>query len=313
MDTEIKLQKINNVVVKPVQFGGSQDNRPIRGADLFPELYANILLLAKKKSGKTQVINKIVRSCAGRDTRVVIFSSTINKDKTYQAIRKWCKTNGVSFTGFPDIMEGKVNILDKLISKLAEEGDEKDLEESDDDNLSGSRSGESEDYEDDEDISEEEHEDDLFKPRMREQIDKDKISFKFPKKDSIRPQSKYQEPEWLLILDDMSHALKNPSIASICKKNRHFRMKLVISTQWSNDCKPETLKQMDYVLAFKGLSDTKLEKLITDHDLNIEYETLEKVYHNATAEPYNFLYIDCRQDIYRKNFDKQYIIRTHNK
>jgi hypothetical protein len=70
-------------------------------------------------------------------------------------------------------------------------------------------------------------------------------------------------------------------------------------------------KQLDYLLLFKGMSEVKLEKVITDTDLTIDLPTLDKIYHHATLEPYNFLYIDTRQDIYRKNFDKQYIIHTN--
>ena len=37
-------------------------------------------------------------------------------------------------------------------------------------------------------------------------------------------------------------------------------------------------------------------------DLSIEFETFEKLYQDATAEPFNFLYVDSRENLYRKNF-----------
>jgi hypothetical protein len=219
MSSEIKLQKINDVKVVPVLHGGNTDTRPVKGAELFPEVYANIGIIAKKKSGKTQVINKIIQACCDRQTKVVIFSSTIHKDPTYQAIKKWCKKHDITFEGFPDIMDHKVNILDKFIEKLGQEGPELDLDE-----------------EDEASFSDEEEEED-YAPFGKKKI----IETKFQhKRSSIQPKSKYQSPEWIVVFDDMSHALKSPSIGSLLKKNRHYKIKVIISIQWLHDLRPES-------------------------------------------------------------------------
>jgi hypothetical protein len=313
--SEIKLQKINNVKVVPVLHAGNMDTRPVKGSELFPEVYANIGIIAKKKSGKTQVIYKVIQSCCGKSTKVVIFSSTIHKDPTYQAIKKWCKKHSIVFEGFTDIMEGKVNILDNFINKLGQEGAEYDLDDSmseSEDEHGGKPGFFGDDGEglDDKSFSESEEDQDESDPIFGKTKTVEQPKFDH-KRTSIQPKSKYQEPEWIVIFDDMSHALKSPSIASLLKKNRHYKMKVVISSQYLHDLKPESFKQMDYLLLFKGLSEPKLEKVITDADLNIEQSTLDKVYHHATLEPFNFLYIDTRQDGYRKNFDKQYIIHSN--
>ena len=56
----------------------SEKNR--LGYKMFPELYAAIFICAKKKSGKTNLINTILRACADKDTIVYIFSSTLEKN-----------------------------------------------------------------------------------------------------------------------------------------------------------------------------------------------------------------------------------------
>lgn len=85
-------------------------------------------------------------------------------------------------------------------------------------------------------------------------------------------------------------------------------MKVIISSQYLNDLKPESLRQLDYLLIFKGQSDDKLEKIIKDTDIDIELPVLKKIYDDATKEDYGFLYIDIRSDAFRKKFDRQYFI-----
>ena len=65
---------------------------------------------------------------------------------------------------------------------------------------------------------------------------------------------------------------------------------------------------MDYFLMFKGLTEDKIQKIHDDGDLAVDLDTLQKVYADATKEQFGFLYVDTRNDLYRKNFDKMYII-----
>ena len=69
----IRLQTINDEVVRPIQVGANIDPATIKGGKLFPELYSTMFICAKKKSGKSQAIGKILKQCVGRDTRVIAF------------------------------------------------------------------------------------------------------------------------------------------------------------------------------------------------------------------------------------------------
>ena len=51
----ISLRQINKQIVKAIQLP-FDDIRPIKGYDMGPELNSNIFLSAKKKSGKTSVL-----------------------------------------------------------------------------------------------------------------------------------------------------------------------------------------------------------------------------------------------------------------
>ena len=123
------------------------------------------------------------------------------------------------------------------------------------------------------------------------------------------PKSKYQYPKYIIILDDLSNELKNRSVDYLCKRNRHFQAKVIISTQYPNDLTPSTWKQMDFILIFKGLPLDKINKIHKEADLAIDLDTFEKIYHHATVKPYSFLYIDVRNERLRKNFNIEYRLK----
>src|SRR6185312_2225399 len=124
---------------------------------------------------------------------------------------------------------------------------------------------------------------------------------KVPKK----KKSKYVPLDWIIILDDLSTELKSKSIVSLLKKNRHFRCKILVSTQYLNDLAPESRKQIDYWLIFKAQPREKLEVIYKDADLAVPFETFVKLYEAATAEPFQFLYVDANQGTFRKGFSQE--------
>ena len=59
----IRVKKINDETVAPVTFIDVQaDPRPIKGRNLFPEMYANVFFCARKKSGKSCVWRKLSKA-----------------------------------------------------------------------------------------------------------------------------------------------------------------------------------------------------------------------------------------------------------
>lgn len=86
----------------------------VKGKELFPELYANIFMLAKKKSGKTVTVGTILKKCAGRaingeKTCIIIFASTIHKDAMWAAIIKMLQKRNYEVTVHTSINEDRIN------------------------------------------------------------------------------------------------------------------------------------------------------------------------------------------------------------
>jgi len=99
-------------------------------------------------------------------------------------------------------------------------------------------------------------------------------------------------PEYLIIIDDLSHELKSEGIDTLLKQFRHFKCKVIISTQDLLDLPPSGRKQLDYVALFPLISRDRLKTVHKDLGLIQEFEPMERVYKAITATPYNFMLID---------------------
>lgn len=271
-----KLQKINDKKVKPVQVTKIDPNK-IKGYDLFPEIYANIFLCAKKKSGKTSVIHTILKECIDKETRVFVFCATHNKDESYKHIKKMLENKKVRNIFYDSIVdEDNVNNLDLIIKELRKESEFED-----------------------EDIVDEKGEE--IQSKIIDVDNEGNIKIKNKKKPSKL------SPKIVFVFDDISDELKNKYVPKLLKTNRHFKSKVIVSSQYPLDTHPGSRKQFDYWILFKGHEDAKLETIYQNASLPIDFELFKKMYHKATSEKYNFLYIDCVQNEYRSNFDKKII------
>jgi len=266
---KIGFSRINNKVVKVCPRLRNVDDRPVKGADIFPEIYCNVFLCARKKSGKSTVVYNIVKNCASPDTTVIVFASTVNKDETYYTIRKYCEAKHIPFIGYASLKDDGVNRIEALVKTLeaeAEEQLEKENESDESDNSCVLLDSDSED-----------------KPRKK--------------------RSKYRVPEYILVFDDLSNELRDPWLRKLVKENRHYKAKVIISSQHPNDLLPEQLRQIDYWLLFKGLPEEKVLKIYNDADIAIPFELFQKIYEKATEKRYSFLYIDVKDDKFRINFN----------
>lgn len=262
--------KINDHIVQPVPIE-CIDKEKIRGYCLFPEIYANVFACAKKKKGKSSVFWKILKECVGRDTKIIIFASTVNKDPTYVHIVEHFQKKGNTVLTYNSIREGKVDNLDDILKTLQDEAMNKPEEE------------------------------EKEKPKQKICIF-DYFEEKQPKK----RKEKLVSPEIIFVFDDLSTELKSPSVARLLKSNRHWKSKVLIASQYPNDLLPESRKQIDYALLFSGHTIEKLETLHKDFDLSIPFEDFVEIYDDATSEKFNFLYIDISNETFRKNFNFEY-------
>ncbi len=288
----ISLKQINAQHVKAIPIP-DEDKRPIKGNDICEIIYANIFLCAKKHSGKTSALFKILKECAVRKTVIIVFCSTIYKDKNWIQIRKYFEKKSMDIRIFTSIFEDGEDQINKLINELNEEAKE----------------SEGVKHEEQEPVEPVDRCDDILNRLANMQS---VISFPQPEEEPIKKKKgkkcKYQAPEYIIIFDDLSSELKSQSLLTLLKKNRHFRTKLIISSQWLHDLLPESRKQLDLFLIFKGFPEKKLAEIYKDCDSGIPFETFHHIYKKSTKNPFSFLYIDTRSDSYRRNFDQQFII-----
>lgn len=258
---QFATKKINNEVVREVPQLTEKDTRPVKGANLFPEIYSNIFLCAKKKSGKTSTIFKILKTCCGSNTKIIVFCSTLHKDSSWETIQAWADHYGHPFNGNTSLKEDGVDLLDELV-----EGLEKKTTPA---------------------------------AKIRNILDSDSED------EEEKKPSRTRSPEYIIILDDLSNQLKSSSLTTLLKKNRHFKCKILISSQYLNDIPPESRKQMDYWILFKGHPKKKLLEIYQDADISVPFETFEAIYDFATEKPFSFLYIDPTDGTFRRNFNYQ--------
>jgi hypothetical protein len=324
----VTIKKINDVQVKPVKTSLEMDSRPVLGEQIFADPTANILMIAHKGSGKTSTISTILKKCCSPNQSVIVIGSTVMQDPVWIAIRKWCKKHSIPFMGITSIKDpaNGADFFKIFLKKLQEEGQEKRLSDDEEEATpvdvdpadqdppkypnffaGNGRYDEDNGSDDSYEYSESEEEEPLVKQGKIEPV-----PFKFPKtrESSLKERSKYKEPDYTIILDDLSAELKTPSLGNFLKYCRHFRCRMLTSTQYSKDFLPSSISQQDYILLYPGLDEARLLKLSRDVGLTVPFDVFIKLYRDATKQKYNFLWWDTRNNAFRKNFDKQYFVTS---
>ena len=198
----ISLKQINNQRVKPIPIPSDLDKRPIKGYDICPEIYSNIFLTAKKKSGKTSALFKIMKECCDKKTIIIIFCSTIYKDENWIEIRKYFEKKGNDIRVYTSLYEDGEDQLQKLIDELSNEAQEEDQKNEEKEELPVNRC---------EDILER-------LTNMHLAASGRALPEPEPEKKKKVKKSKYRCAEYMIILDDLSNELKSPSLTTLLRE-----------------------------------------------------------------------------------------------
>ncbi len=278
----LKVKKINNVIVKPPKIlTDNSDKRPVRGANLFSDPYSNVFVCARKKSGKSVVIHNILKECVGRDTTVIFFVSTLYKDPVYKNMLTMCEKNNINYIGYTSLKEDGVDHLQDLVDSFKAAAEKKHEEEQKEIQDGGKKKKKQKGlglFQDDPDDDEKE-----VKPRKL----------------------KYLAPEYIFIFDDLSNETKSKSLVTLLKNNRHWKLRIILSSQYYNDLLPESRKQIDIFIIFKSIIEAKLFEIFKDADLSVTFPEFLDIYKWATKEPYSFLYVDRLNSSFRRNFNME--------
>lgn len=271
MSRELKTKRINNIIVKAVKPPSNEDKRPVRGADLFPEADCNILCIAKKKSGKSTVIYKMIKECAGPNTKIIAFGSTIYKDPIWLKIQQLCRKMKIEFIGHMRIGTHLHDLVAELQIKAMQEEAER------------------------------------LNPKQKKQQSPIWYDSESDSDDEDHPRkSKFRSADYFIIVDDLAGELKNPDLLTTITYNRHFHVRIFLSTQYWNHTGKGGRSNLDYALFFPRIPKDKLEEIHQVLDLSVSYPVFEQMYKQATKVKHHFLYVDLLNNKYRKDFNLEY-------
>src|SRR3954471_24921949 len=103
----IRIQKINKHI--PIAVPIVEPDK-IKGYDLIPKLFCAIFICAKKESGKTNTIFKILKECTGKKTHLHIVSSTVFNDSNWIEIVKFFENKGIKITANTSLSEADIPV-----------------------------------------------------------------------------------------------------------------------------------------------------------------------------------------------------------
>ena len=274
----MKKIKINDIDVVPVIVSNLNEDQ-ILGYQYFKTLYTNIYICSKRKSRKSTVIYNILKNCVGKKTNVVFFCSTIHRDDTYQKMLEMLEKKKINVMVHSHFIEDKHNILQEILAELdgqlSEEKEQK-TKKSSDHKVVGCNFDESQ-------------------PEERRERKQKKLA-----------------PEWVFVFDDLGADLRDPSITQLVKVSRHYKCKVIFSSQYIHDLNVSAIKNIDVAILFRSFDEAKLLKIYEGLDVSCSFQTFQDMYAEATKIPFNFFYVDCRDGEYRINFDKQFILNEND-
>lgn len=278
---KFELEKINNYRVQLPKVGSGKGLK-WKGKDLLEVQYWNFAIIGKKKSGKTSLIYTLIKNFCTKKTIVLFFVSTFNKDKSYDIIREYLEKKGIQFHGFTELKTDGVDNVQSFIE--ANKGDK-------------------------EDESDEEKEDEK-EVKINVGCNFGPSSAAAAKKEPPKKPKKKIDPDYLLVFDDLSEELRSKSITALCKKNRHFKCKIILSSQSVKDLMPATWAQVDYVALFRHLNEESIESVWKRLQPYMNSEQFWGLYNEVTNEPRkdglnNFLIFDRDDETFRVNLDKK--------
>jgi KaiC/GvpD/RAD55 family RecA-like ATPase len=268
---------INNIKITPL-ITHSTNPDDVLGGQMFLDPYSNVAIISKKKSGKTTLLYHILKKVCRKGTNVLIFSPTQNKDDTYKFIKEALDKKGCNISSYSNFVEDGENIINDLLNELGKEEIEDEL------------------------------------PRKVEPTPEEMVNFKMFGKgindiekqvEKKPPKPKKISADYVLVFDDLGKDMNCKTIAQLSKTLRHYKIRCFYLQQYLSDLSADTRKQIDYALLFKSFNEEKLLSMYESLDLSIDFDEFVELYHYATKDPYNFLYVDVKQDKYRKNFNTE--------
>lgn len=267
------------LTLKPIKGGGKVE--PIVNKDcerrgtVFYHPFSNTWLSARKMSGKTSLIFHILKKMMDKNSVIVIFCPTYDKDPAYKTIRDHIEKKGnklFTYYGLNDPIDMNNPKSPRALSEwLAFMLKQPRIDE------------------------DESSEDEL------EEIDK-RAAFLLGKAID-KKKKKPPRPNYIFIIDDCGSESRSIELANLFKINRHYGLNNIVSSQYITDLDPQTIAQCNNIFLSKGSNEEKLEHLFSKIEQPITFDEFKRIYDYATEPDYSFLRIDVNNGKYYRTFE----------
>ena len=125
---------------------------------------------------------------------------------------------------------------------------------------------------------------------------------------NIEDYNRKRKRKVLIIFDDMIyHVMSDKKAQQILKdlfiRFRKLNISLCFLAQSYFSVPKDVKLNCTYYVLFKLSNKRELQNIAINHSANIDYKDFIKIYRDCTREPFNFLTIDTKNNIYIKNSD----------
>jgi hypothetical protein len=295
----ITRKKVNKQKVRPVKI--RKETRPIKGAEICPELYFNMLEVASTNVGKTTVTAHVIDNIIGEETvQVIAFVSSLYNDPLWQHIEDEVLDKDIDFVGHLSIKEDGQNLLKDYLLEFTEEAKKR--------------------QEANQKVDEEPEPQNLMEILARENgleyylsHNHEIIRLDDPKKAKPKVKKpKHASPEYVFLFDDLGDEVKTPSYSALTRKSRHFHIATVTAIQDLKDIKPSVLTQMRVVLLFGRQPEDRIHHAWYLLKPPMPFDVFFTLYKDATTpepdDPKPFFYVNVKDNLFGRNFDSKYFI-----
>lgn len=268
--------KLNNHRISLPKFEQKTENW--KGKDCLQVRYWIFGILGKRFSGKSTLVYSLIRKFLTKKMIFFFYTPTFYKDDTYKAIKELLDEKEIPYMVYSSIVDDSG--IDTIRTFLDVHAD------------------------DEEEESEPEEEQD-------EELSAKSVNFG---KEKLKPKPKPKKKKksnltYFFVFDDMAREMRKPSFDALCKRSRHLKCLICISTQSPTDLERSVYQQLDYLAMFKNFNEESLIQLYERVQPNISLEQFQQLYNQVTEGTYtlsgkklhNFLLLDRTDESFRKN------------
>jgi hypothetical protein len=116
--------------------------------------------------------------------------------------------------------------------------------------------------------------------------------FGAPPSSKRKPKPPPKVSDQLIICDDVSGELRDPKFAVLVKNSRHYRARIILSSQYVTDVLPGIRSQIDFLFLFRGIPLDKLKVMHLMAKIEVTFEEFTELYRELKG--HHFLMVDIR-------------------